>query len=125
VSVDSPVLVVEDDEALRNVIEWALSDAGYPVTAAENGAVALRAVEHTVPCAILLDMRMPVMDGWTFARSYRELPVPHAPIIVLTAARDAAEWARQVQAADYLGKPFEVDELLNRVQRLVARSQPS
>ena len=119
-SVDSPVLVVEDDESLREVIEWALADAGYRVTAAENGAEALRAVEHTAPCAILLDMRMPVMDGWGFARSYRELPGPHAPIIVLTAARDAAEWAAQIRAADYLAKPFELDDLLGTLQRHLA-----
>ena len=119
-SVERPVLVVEDDQALRDVIEWALTDAGYLVTAAENGAVALRAVEDTPPRAILLDMRMPVMDGWTFARAYRELPGPHAPLIVLTAARDAAEWAREVQAADYVAKPFEVDELLRTLQRHMA-----
>jgi two-component system, chemotaxis family, chemotaxis protein CheY len=119
-SVESPVLVVEDDQELRDVIEWALADAGYPVTAAENGAVALRAIEHRAPGAILLDMRMPVMDGWMFAQSYRDLPGPHAPIIVLTAARDAAEWAEQIRAADYLAKPFELDELLRTLKRHMA-----
>jgi CheY-like chemotaxis protein len=114
------VLVVEDDESLRDVIEWALADAGYRVTLAENGAVALRAVEHTRPCAILLDMRMPVMDGWTFARSYRARPGPHAPIIVLTAARDAGDWARQIQATAYLAKPFELYELLDTLKRHAA-----
>ena len=117
---ERPVLVVEDDATLRDIIEWALSEDGYRVTVAENGAVALRAIEQTLPSAILLDMRMPVMDGWTFARSYRERPGPHAPIIVLTAARDAAAWARQIQAADYLGKPFDVQQLLTIVERHTA-----
>jgi DNA-binding response OmpR family regulator len=86
---------------------------------AENGEAALRVVEQTAPSAILLDMRMPIMDGWEFARSYRELSVPHAPLIVLTAAQDAAEWARQIDAADYLGKPFDMSELLDTVKRHV------
>jgi CheY-like chemotaxis protein len=120
VSVQQPVLVVEDDQALRDVIEWTLADAGYAVTAAENGAVALRVVQDTAPRAILLDMRMPVMDGWTFARVYRELPGPHAPLIVLTAARDAAEWASQIEAAGYVAKPFDLDELLQTLKRHLA-----
>jgi len=121
VSDDGPVLVVDDDQALREVIEWALVDEGFLVTVAENGAAALRVVEQTAPSAILLDMRMPVMDGWEFARSYRELAVPHAPVIVLTAAQDAAEWARQIDAADYLGKPFDMSELLDTLKRHIGR----
>ena len=118
---ESVILVVDDDEALREVIEWALVDEGFVVTVAENGAAALRIVEHTAPSAILLDMRMPIMDGWEFARSYRELSVPHAPVIVLTAAQDAAEWARQIDAADYLGKPFDMSELLDTIKRHIGR----
>jgi two-component system, chemotaxis family, chemotaxis protein CheY len=117
VNAAGPVLVVDDDQALRDVIEWALVDEGFRVTVAENGAAALRVVEQIAPCAILLDMRMPVMDGWGFARSYRKLSVRHAPVIVLTAAQDAAEWARQIDAADYLGKPFDMSELLDTVKR--------
>jgi CheY-like chemotaxis protein len=117
VSVERPVLVVEDDQALRDVIEWALADAGYLVTAAENGAVALRVVQDTPPCAILLDMRMPVMDGWTFARTYRGQAGPHAPIVVITAAPDAGARASEIQADDYLGKPFDLDDLLGIVSR--------
>ena len=120
-STESPVLVVEDDDALREVIEWALVDAGFAVVVAEHGAAALRVVEHVVPCVILLDMRMPVMDGWGFARAYLELPVPHAPVIVVTAARDAAEWAKQIEAADYLGKPFDIADLVETVRRHVGQ----
>jgi two-component system chemotaxis response regulator CheY len=119
-----PVLVVDDDPALRDVIQWALTDEGFDVITAENGAVALRVIEHTAPCAILLDMRMPVMDGWAFARSYREWSGPHAPVIVLTAAQDAAEWARDVQAAGHLGKPFELPDLLETLKRTISRQQP-
>jgi CheY-like chemotaxis protein len=58
---------------------------------------------------------MPVMDGWEFARRYRARPEPHAPIVVLTAARDAADRAAEIQADGHLGKPFDVDDLLTLV----------
>ena len=115
-----PVLVVDDDPGLRDLINWGLSDLGYRVATAENGAAALEAIRQDPPCIILLDMRMPVMDGWSFARQYRALPGPHAPIVVITAARDAAVWAGQVSAAGYLGKPFELDELIRTVERYSA-----
>jgi CheY-like chemotaxis protein len=116
-TVAQSVLVVEDDEALREVIEWTLADEGYAVETAENGAIALERVSGRSPKLILLDMRMPVMDGWAFAREYHGRPGPHAPIVVLTAARDAGTWARDVQATGYLAKPFAIDQLLDTVQR--------
>jgi CheY-like chemotaxis protein len=115
-----PVLVVDDDPGLRDLINWGLSDLGYRVATAENGATALEAVRQEAPSLILLDMRMPIMDGWSFARQYQALPGPHAPIIVITAARDAAAWADEVKAAAYLGKPFELDELARTVERYSA-----
>jgi CheY-like chemotaxis protein len=65
-------------------------------------------------------MRMPVMDGWEFARAYRELPGPHVPIIVVTAARDARTRAPEVNAEDFLGKPFDLDDLLVVVAQYVS-----
>jgi two-component system chemotaxis response regulator CheY len=114
------ILIVEDDEDLRVAIEWMLDDVGYTVMTAANGAEALQQLERERPDVILLDMRMPVMDGWGFARAYRQQAGPQAPIIVLTAAQDAAEWARQIQAADYVAKPFEVDQLLRTIERHAA-----
>ncbi len=64
---------------------------------------------------------MPVMDGWQFARAYRRRPGPHAPIVVVTAARDAAERAAEIQAEDVLPKPFRVDDLLRVVGRYSAQ----
>jgi CheY-like chemotaxis protein len=58
---------------------------------------------------------MPILDGWGFARVYRQQPGPHAPIVVLTAARDAAARAAEIQADGYLGKPFNLGELLDLV----------
>jgi len=112
-----PILVVDDDEGIRGFVELALDSEGYMVSTAPNGAVALEVAGHEQPDLILLDMRMPIMDGWAFTRAYRSRPGPHAPIVVITAARDAGERAAEVQADDYLGKPFDLDDLLDIVGR--------
>jgi CheY-like chemotaxis protein len=109
---------VEDDDGIRDMVDIVLSAAGYEVLTASDGAAALQVVGSVRPDLLLLDMRMPVMDGWELARQYRALPGPHAPIVVMTAARDAAQWAAEVDANGYLGKPFDVAELLRLVSRL-------
>ncbi|MGH2351632.1 MAG: response regulator [Chloroflexota bacterium] len=111
------VLVVDDDEDIREVVTMALEDEGHEVQAAPHGAAALERLRHWQPDVILLDMRMPVMDGWEFAHQYHQMPEPHAPIVVVTAARDALERATQIAAAGALAKPFEVDDLLAVVSR--------
>lgn len=116
------VLVVDDDDSIRDFVSVALAYEGYEVVSAENGEAALGAIDRGRGVAvILLDMRMPVMDGWEFARVYRERPGPHAPIIVLTAARDAADYAAQIQADGFLAKPFDLDALLRAVARHARR----
>jgi two-component system chemotaxis response regulator CheY len=119
-SESATVLVVEDDDDLRGAVEWALDEEGYRVVTAANGAEALEQVDHEQPDLILLDMRMPVMDGWGFARSYRQRTESQVPIVVVTAAQDAARWALEIQAAGYLAKPFDIDELLQAVARHAA-----
>lgn len=105
------VLVVDDDESIRAIVEMALQDEGYVVRAAEHGAAALALIDAWPPDVILLDMKMPVMDGWTMAAAYRQRPRPHAPIVVLTAAQDATRWAAEIAADDVLAKPFDLDNL--------------
>ncbi len=109
------VLVVDDDDTIRELIAMALVDEGYEVETAVHGKEALDQVAKDALSLILLDMRMPVMDGWEFAEIYRQLPGPHAPIVVLTAGRDAANAAAQIGAAGYLAKPFDLERLLNVV----------
>ena len=112
-----PVLVVDDDEAIRQVVGMALSDEGYEVLTASDGADALLLAGQRTPRVILLDMRMPVMDGWQFARAYRQTPGSHAPIVVVTAAAEAARRAMEIEAEDVLPKPFRIDELLTVIHR--------
>jgi DNA-binding response OmpR family regulator len=111
---------VEDDDEIRDFLSLVLQQEGYAIRTAQNGAVALRTIDQAPPELILLDMRMPVMDGWAFAQAYRGRPGPHAPILVLTAARDAEQRAREIQADGYLGKPFNLDELLELVRSTLA-----
>jgi CheY-like chemotaxis protein len=110
------ILVVDDDEGIREIVETALSDEGYEVMTAPHGVAALEKIGRRAPAVILLDMRMPVMDGWQFARAYREQPGPHAPIIVVTAAREAGERAAQIGAEGVLPKPFGLGDLLEVVE---------
>lgn len=71
------------------------------------------------PAVILLDMQMPVMNGWEFAAAYHQRPGPHVPLVVMTAALDATGRAVEIGAADVLGKPFGLRALLDCVGRYV------
>jgi DNA-binding response OmpR family regulator len=115
VTTERPILVVDDDAAILEIVADVLQDEGYPVETALNGATALEAVERAAPRLVLLDMRMPLLDGWGFARVLRERGI-ELPILVMTAARDAAGWADEIGAAGFLAKPFDIAELLGAVR---------
>lgn len=114
------ILVVDDDETIATIIESFLSEEGYPVVVAHNGKEAIEQTKEALPYVILLDMKMPVMDGWAFAAAYREQPGLHAPIVVMTAAHDSHQRANEVSADGVLPKPFDLDELLDLVCRYVS-----
>jgi two-component system, chemotaxis family, chemotaxis protein CheY len=111
---EAPILVVDDDPALLDVVAETLRDEGFPVATAEDGATALRKVEQDPPSLVLLDMRMPRVDGWEFARRLGEKGI-ELPIVVMTAAADAAGWAAEIGADGYLAKPFGIGELIEAV----------
>lgn len=113
---DMRVLVVDDEPDIRATVSAMLEIEGYAVEMASNGADALAAVETDVPDLILLDMRMPVLDGWGFASELRRRG-HEVPIVVMTAARDAARWAAEIAAAAFVSKPFRYDDLIGAVER--------
>jgi two-component system, chemotaxis family, chemotaxis protein CheY len=118
---EGPILVVDDDPTILATVADALDLEGYPVVTAANGAEALAALESEASRAslVLLDMRMPVLDGWGFMRAIRERGLSLS-VVVMTAAADARRWAREIGAHGVLAKPFELDELIAAVQRFRA-----
>ena len=111
------VLVVDDEPDIRATVAAMLEIEGYDVSEAANGADALHRVAERMPDVILLDMRMPILDGWGFAAELRRRG-HRTPIVVMTAARDAARWATEIAAAAFVAKPFGFDDLIRAVERV-------
>ena len=110
------VLVVDDDGSILDTVTAILSGEGYQVMSASGGQEALALVRSWHPTLVLLDMRMPVMDGWAVARSLRESGA-RVPIVVMTAAESARRWADEIGAAGHIAKPFTLDELIDCVDK--------
>jgi two-component system, OmpR family, response regulator MprA len=114
------VLVVEDSPGLRALLETLLGAAGYEVATAPHGGAALDLVGPFGPQVILLDWTMPQMGGQEFARRYRLLAPPHAPILLLTGEAEGRTKAEAMGAAGYLCKPFQPQALLRLVETVAA-----
>lgn len=113
-----PVLIVEDDPSIREVMEDVLSDEGYHVVTAPHGAAALVCLQQTQPCVILLDLMMPILDGFGFRRIQRETPqFATIPVIVMSAFPANVETVVQLDAAAYLRKPIPLERLVATVER--------
>jgi DNA-binding response OmpR family regulator len=111
-----PILVVDDDPEILAMLRDFLESEGLAVRTAANGAEALEALDEVMPALILLDMRMPVLDGWAFAKRFHERALTY-PIVVMTAAESARRWAEEIGATGYIAKPFDVNELLETIER--------
>jgi CheY-like chemotaxis protein len=122
------ILVVEDDEAIRGLVSDVLRDDGYQVSEASNGVEALEQIRHQRPDLIVLDLMMPIMDGWAFVEECRRRPCcGEVPIVVTSASHDlprTAERLRSFGVRTCLAKPFDVNGLLALVERY-APSAPS
>jgi CheY-like chemotaxis protein len=114
---DARILVVDDEPGIRATVSAMLEIEGYVVDQASNGADALARLAAAMPDLIVLDMRMPVLDGWGFAAELRRRG-HDVPIVVMTAARDAGRWAAEISAAETLSKPFRYDDLIGAVERV-------
>jgi len=117
------VLIVDDDPSTLEAVSTLLEIEGYHIATARNGQEALELVQQEpVPHVVLLDMRMPIMTGWDFAREIRARGV-QVPILVMTAAQDAQAWAAKIGADGVIPKPFELEQLLAEVERLGGPAQ--
>jgi CheY-like chemotaxis protein len=118
---DSVVLIVEDDRDIRESILEALEDNDYHPVGASNGKEALDKLRHGMarPCVILLDIMMPIMDGWQFRALQREDPeLSSIPVVVLTAHTSIEDASQRMHAAACLKKPVPLSVLLSTVNRL-------
>ncbi len=120
VSPSKLILIVEDDPDVALSMGDVLESEGYRIAIAGNGSEAIDELKKgTRPDLILLDMMMPVMDGWKFREEQRRLPdVEAIPVVTVTADGDARGKAASVQAAAHLSKPVTIDGLLDVVERL-------
>jgi two-component system response regulator RegX3 len=122
--VASRVLIVEDDEGIREMLKYNLNAAGFAVQEAGDGAIGLRTARTAKPDLILLDLMLPGMSGIDFCRALRK--TSRVPIIMLT-AKDAEIdkiVGLELGADDYITKPFSIREVLARVHAVLRRSEP-
>jgi CheY-like chemotaxis protein len=116
------VMVVEDDDDIRETMEQVLDDHDIPVMSAANGAIALAQLRAAAepPCVILLDMMMPVMDGREFrTRQQADPALAHIPVVVVSAHVTGDRAAAEMQADGYLKKPCDLATLLAEINRFL------
>ncbi len=111
------ILVVDDDDDFREALSEVLTEAGYPVQQAENGEVALAKAADEAPGIVLLDLKMPVLDGWGVMERMRNEPRSAAvPILILSAY--GFEWEAELLGAQgYIPKSVGMEEILERVRK--------
>ena len=123
------VLVVEDEPQMRQLAEAILSSHGYGVVGAAEGREALQRLHERCPDLILLDLKMPVMDGWHFRAEQRYLSDTaraSVPVVLMTGERDPVSHAQALFAVGVIEKPFDPDDLLDAVSAAIGSeaSQP-
>ena len=123
---EGSILIVEDDAATRDALSIILEDEGFRVTTAANGREAIDLLQGSYrPNVILLDLMMPVMDGWQFRAAQKQLPsVESIPVVVLSADGSIRQKASAMGAATYLQKPVEIADLLEALQGCIDEGDP-
>jgi DNA-binding response OmpR family regulator len=118
------VLVVEDDEGIRDMLKYNLTAAGFSVQEASDGASGLRTARTSRPDLVLLDLMLPGMSGFDFCRALRKSS--RVPIIIITAKDSEVDKivGLELGADDYITKPFSIREVLARVHAVLRRAQP-
>ena len=116
------ILVVDDERPIAQLVGEALNAAGYETAIADDGATALPLLNPADPFdLVVLDMRMPRVDGWQFSAAMRQRGLD-IPIVVMTAEREAQRAAEQIGAVGYITKPFDIDALEETIRRALGGS---
>ena len=117
------ILIVEDDPDLRTILKLQLLSQDYEVVEAGNGAEGFAAIQSQAPDMVILDLMMPVMDGFGFLKRVRSLMgTKDVPVLILTASEDERNKVRgfQYQADNYMSKPYDLDKLTDVVEKMMA-----
>jgi len=110
-------MIVEDDSAIREMLSWFLLDEGYEVIAACDGDRALSLISERRPDLILLDFRLPGMDGSEFISRSRELQkYKSSPVLLMTASAAPGNVAQGLDICDWIAKPFDLDDMAAQIQ---------
>ena len=115
------ILIVEDDPDLRTILRMQLDSCGFDVTEAPDGAAGFEQVQREKPDVIILDLMMPVLDGFGFLKRVRSIRgFQSVPVLILTASEDERHRIRGslYEADDYMTKPYDLDELTEKVASL-------
>ena len=116
------ILIVEDDPNISELVQMYLEKEGYSTRVASDGRQGIDLFRQVRPDLVLLDIMLPVMDGWSVLRTIRQ--DSKAPVIMLTAKSETNDKVQGLKqgADDYLTKPFEMKELLARVEAVLRRA---
>ncbi len=120
------VLIVEDDNSLRDLFSEALESDGFKTSIASNGAEGIEMFDEVNPDLVLLDLLMPKMDGWEALERVRK--ISECPVIIVTGqgtTEDIIRGLLEAGADDYLVKPFGIKELIARVNAVLRRAAPA
>jgi len=110
-----PILVVDDDSQVLQMLQWVLEDVGFEVQTAADGAEALTRAKLHRPALVILDLGLPLLDGSQVATELYALYGAAVPIVLITADRHAASKGSQIGASAFLRKPFEITDLVQTV----------
>jgi two-component system response regulator VicR len=117
------ILIVDDDRYIVEVAKVALEIEGHEVISAFDGEEAIAKVMHEFPNLIILDLLMPKMDGWEAYKQLKEYSkTTHIPIIIISALEERKGMTEDMEVEDYIEKPFEINDLVNRIKRVLART---
>lgn len=120
----STILIVDDDESLRELLKLHLTSAGYEVRAAEDAIRAGHLVLESPPDLIITDVNMPHMDGFEFVAALKSDPtLPYIPVIFLTSTEDGDNVGKELGAVGYLTKPVRADQLVAMVELHLPRTR--
>jgi two-component system, cell cycle response regulator DivK len=127
-TVENTILLVEDDQDNRTIYRTILTYGGFNVIEALDGKEAIERARHDLPVLILMDISLPLVDGWEATRTLKRDPsTMHIPIVALTAHALASDYEQAVEAGcdGYLVKPIEPRRVLDEVRRVLVRGSPA